>query len=256
MAITTAARAASCGGSSSRATGPGSCDRAKELSLIGPAANNPEGEARIREGDRLRDSRQYREAAEAYAAALAIVPQRTDIRIQYGNMLKDSGRPAEAAAAYRQALAEKPDDPDIHLQLGHALKLQGRRNEAVAAYRRSAGLRPDNIEALKELFFAGSFDDQQQLFERRLADGGVEAIMTLGEEIARLQQTLQLLAKTLPDLQAQSAVPLAGYDRFRRLYDVPPAPALVLRYCSAWPLPPITVVFRCLRRMLRISNTT
>jgi GT2 family glycosyltransferase/tetratricopeptide (TPR) repeat protein len=161
---------------------------------------------------------------------LAIVPQRTDIRIQYGNMLKDSGRPADAAAAYRQALSEKPDDPDIHLQLGHALKLQGRRNEAVVAYRRSASLRPDNIEALKELFFAGSFDDQQQLFERRLADGGVEAIMTLGEEIARLQQTLQRLAKTLPDLQAQTAVPLAGYDRFRRLYDVPPAPP-PLRQC-------------------------
>jgi GT2 family glycosyltransferase/tetratricopeptide (TPR) repeat protein len=192
--------------------------------VIGLAANIPEYEARIREGDRLRDSRQYAAAAVAYAAALAIMPQRTDIRVQYGNMLKDSGRAAEAAAAYRHALAEIPDDPDIHLQLGHALKLQGRRSEAIAAYRRSAGLRPDNIEALKELFVAGSFDDQQQLLELRLAAGGVEAIMALGEEIARLQQTLQHLAEKLPDLQAQTAVPLAGYDRFRRLYDVPLAP--------------------------------
>jgi len=209
--------------------------------VIGSAANNPEYEARIREGDRLRDSRQYAAAAAAYAAALVIMPQRTDIRVQYGNMLKDSGRAAEAAAAYRQALAENPDDPDIHLQLGRALKLQGKRNEAIAAYRRSAGLRPDNIEALKELFFAGSFDDQQQLFERRLAAGGVEAIMALGEEIARLQATLRRLAEKLPALQAQTAVPLAGYDRFRRLYDVPPAPpplrpcrfAVILPTCGA-----------------------
>ncbi len=180
--------------------------------MIGPAANNPEYEARIREGDRLRDSRQYAAAAAAYAAALVIMPQRTDIRVQYGNMLKDSGRAAEAAAAYRQALTENPDDPDIHLQLGRALKLQGKRHEAIASYRRSAGLRPDNIEALKELFFAGSFDDQQQLFERRLAAGSVEAIMALGEEIARLQATLRRLAEKLPALQAQTAVPLAGYE--------------------------------------------
>jgi hypothetical protein len=44
--------------------------------VIGPAANNPELEARIREADRLRDSKQYAAAAEAYAAALAIAPQR------------------------------------------------------------------------------------------------------------------------------------------------------------------------------------
>jgi len=198
--------------------------------VIGPAVNNPECDAQIREGDRLRDTRQYAAAAEAYAAALAIAPQRTDIRIQYGNMLKDSGRPAEAETAYRHALAATPDDPDIHLQLGRALKLRGKRNEAVAAYRRAATLRPDNIDALRELFFAGSFDDQQQLFERRLATGGIEAIMALGEEIARLQAKLQRIAEKLPDLRAQTAVPLAGYDRFRRLYDIPPAPA-PLRSC-------------------------
>jgi O-antigen biosynthesis protein len=209
--------------------------------VIGPATNNPELEARIREADRLRDSRQYAAAAEAYAAALAIAPQRTDIRIQYGNMLKDAGRPAEAEAIYRHALAATSDDPDIHLQLGHALKLQGKRNEALAAYRRAATLRPDNVDALRELFFAGSFDDQQRLFERRLNVGGVEAIMVLGEEIARLQATLRRLEETLPDVMAQTAVPLAGYDRFRRLYDVRPAPrprrpcrfAVILPTCDA-----------------------
>jgi GT2 family glycosyltransferase/tetratricopeptide (TPR) repeat protein len=193
--------------------------------VSGRAAKPADCEAQIRDADRLRDARQHAAAAKAYAAVLAMAPLRTDIRVQYANMLKDSGRPAEAEAAYRQALGEAPDDSDIHLQLGHALKLQGKRNEAVVEYRRAASLPPDNTEALKELFFAGSFDDQHQLFERRLATGGVEAFMALGEEIARLQDALRRLAEKLPDLQAEAAVPLAGYDRFRRLYDVPPAPA-------------------------------
>ena len=158
--------------------------------MIGRAKRPADREAQIREADRLRDARQHGAAAKAYAAVLAMAPQRTDIRVQYANMLKDSGRPAEAEAAYRHALGEAPDDSDIHLQLGHALKLQGKRTEAVTEYRRAAGLRPDNTEALKELFFAGSFDDQHQLFERRLASGGVEAIIALGEEIARLQDAL------------------------------------------------------------------
>src|SRR5438067_13625019 len=127
MAITTGARAACCGGSSSRATARVSCDR--------PRRKN---QAQIREGNRLRDSRQYAAAAEAYAAVLTLAPERTDIRVQYANMLKDARRPAEAEAIYRQALAEAPADSDIHLQLGHALKLQGRHNEAVAAYRQAA----------------------------------------------------------------------------------------------------------------------
>lgn len=187
-------------------------------------------QALIRDADRLRDSRECAAAAAAYAAALAIKPQRTDIRVQYANMLKDSGRPAEAEAVYRQALAETPDNADIHLQLGHALKLQGKRDDATASYRRSAALRPDNFDALKELFFAGSSREQQQFFERRLASGSVDATLALHEEIARLQETLQKLTEKLPDLRAQTAVPLAGYDRFRRLYDVPPAP-LPLRSC-------------------------
>ena len=182
-------------------------------------------QALLRDADRLRDSQQYAAAAEGYAAALAIVPERTDIRVQYANMLKDSGRLAEAEAAYRQAVAELPDDADIHLQLGHALKLQGKRTEALASYRRAAALQPDNANALKELFFAGAFDEQQQLFERRLASGDIDAMLSLREEIARLQEMLQRLTEKLPDLQAQTAVPLAGYDRFRRIYDVPPAPA-------------------------------
>ena len=95
--------------------------------MIGRPAKTADCQAQIREGNRLRDGRQYAAAAEAYAAALTLAPERIDIRIQYANMLKDAGRPAEAEAVYRQALAEAPADSDIHLQFGHAVKLQGRR---------------------------------------------------------------------------------------------------------------------------------
>jgi tetratricopeptide (TPR) repeat protein len=53
-------------------------------------------EAHIREGDRLRDARDYAGAAEAYGAAVALAPARTDIRVQHGNMLKDAGRKPHA----------------------------------------------------------------------------------------------------------------------------------------------------------------
>ncbi|MBV8493546.1 MAG: tetratricopeptide repeat protein, partial [Alphaproteobacteria bacterium] len=204
--------------------------------MIG-SAKPAEFQALIGDADRLRDSRHYAAAAEAYGAALALMPERTDIRVQYANMLKDSGRFAEAEAAYRQALAEMPDDTDAHLQLGHALKLQGKRAEALASYRRSAALQPDNTDALKELFFAGAFDEQQQLFERRLATGDIDAMLSLREEIARLQEMLQRLTAKLPDLQAQTSFPLAGYDRFRRLYEVPPAPAPLRPYGFAVIMP-------------------
>src|SRR5205085_11751427 len=105
-----------------------------------------------REGDRLRDARQFPAAAEAYAKALRLAPERTDLRVQYGNMLKDAGRVAEAEAAYRKAVAERPEDPEIHLQLGHALKLQGKRVEALDAYCRAGAAQPPLLAAQRELF--------------------------------------------------------------------------------------------------------
>ena len=182
-------------------------------------------ESHIRNGDRLRDARRYAEAASAYRAALEIAPLRTDIRVQFGNMLKDSGRLAEAEAAYRCALAQAPEDADLHLQLGHVLKLQGRRPEALAAYRRSAEVQPSGAAAVRELFEAGCPQTQQESFERLWEQGGIETLMAMTEEIARLQGALARLAKALPDLQAQMAFPVEAYQRFRRVYDVPPAPA-------------------------------
>ena len=141
---------------------------AAELSALGaeeaaptPAKYGECAEARIRDGDRLRDARDYTAAAEAYRAAVALAPTRADIRVQHGNMLKDAGRLEEAEVAYRSALARAPNDADIHLQLGHALKPQGRRAVALGCYRRAAELAPFLIAPQRELFSAGERVSQE-----------------------------------------------------------------------------------------------
>lgn len=102
------------------------------------------------EADRLRDSRAFAAAAEAYARYLALHPQDRGIRIQRAHCLKETGDVEAALALYRAAEAEDPADPDIHLQIGHALKLLGREAEAAAAYGRSLLLDPRGADAAAE----------------------------------------------------------------------------------------------------------
>jgi GT2 family glycosyltransferase/tetratricopeptide (TPR) repeat protein len=183
-------------------------------------------EAHIADGDRLRDAGSYAEAAEAYARALELVPSRIGIRIQYGNMLKDCGCLDDAEGAYRAALARLPENAEIHLQLGHLFKLQGRRAEAVAAYRRAAELQPSLEAAWAELFHAGCAEGQQQRFEKQLEGGGIDALLEATGEVRRLRDAVMRLAETLPDLAAEMAFPVASYDRFRSLYDIPSPPEI------------------------------
>ncbi len=204
---------------------------AAELRALGAApgdgascAKTVASEEHIRNGDRLRDALRYAEAAEAYGSALTLAPTRSDIGIQHGNMLKDAGRLAEAESAYRSALAQAPQDGEIYLQLGHALKLQGKRSEALLAYRRAVEIQPSLEAAWRELFQAGCPQSQQHLFEAQAAQGGVEALLAMTEEVARLQGAVARLTKALPDLCAQMAFPLASYDRFRSVFDVPAPP--------------------------------
>lgn len=105
----------------------------------------------IAEADRLRDARQWSEAADAYDAALKAAPERADIWVQYGHALKESGRLSDAEGAYRQSLALKPDLSDTHLQLGHLLKMLGRMQAAARAYVAAASLDREGADALKEL---------------------------------------------------------------------------------------------------------
>lgn len=191
-----------------------------------PGGPRHDHSALIGAADRLRDAGKWQAAADAYRQVLADAPWLTGIRVQYGNMLKDCGRLPEAEAAYRQALAESPNDADIHLQLGHVLKLMGRRPGAQAAYRRAVELDPFSVSALRELREAGDPAALERVFRARLRTGGAEGLLTIAGEVAELRARLDQLAATLPDLRAAVAFPVACYDSFRSLFDVP-APAAV-----------------------------
>jgi len=201
---------------------------AVELRALGAAAGDSAFEANadlseehIRNGDRLRDAHRYAEAADAYGNALRPSPTRSDIRIQQGNMLKDSGRLAEAEAAYRQVLAQTPLDAEIHLQLGHVLKLQRKRNEALLAYRRAVEIEPNLEAAWRELFQGARLQSDQESFEAHAALGGVGSLLAMTEEVV---DAVTRLTKALPELYAQLAFPIASYDKFRSLFDIPAPP--------------------------------
>ncbi len=177
----------------------------------------------ILEGDNLRDDGRHADAADFYAKALKLVPERTDIRIQYGNMLKDAGRQTDAEAAYRTALLRCPGDAEIYLQLGHTLKLQGRTVEAIRAYRHAAQLRPSLETAWVELVKIG-YMNEDQLFDQKISRGGIDALIAVTDQVERLNRSVLKLVDVLPNLCTQMAFPISAYDRYRRFYDIPPPP--------------------------------
>ncbi|OYW07339.1 MAG: hypothetical protein B7Z53_06395, partial [Rhodospirillales bacterium 12-71-4] len=103
------------------------------------------------EADRRRDARDWRAAAEHYAAWLAQHPQDWGIWVQHGHCVKEQGDPLGALASYRQAERGMPDDPDVQMQIGHALKRAGDRAGARAAYARALELGPDSDLAWREV---------------------------------------------------------------------------------------------------------
>lgn len=186
-----------------------------------------EYETHIRAGDRLRNAQRYADAAEAYGAALALAPFRTDIRVQYANMLRGDGRFAEAESNYRVAAAESPEDAEIYLQLGHVFKLLGKRAAALQTYGQAAKLAPFWLAPQQELFQLGRHCSQELLFEAQLRLGGVDALAVMTQSILEMRRTLDHLAEALPDIQSQMAFPVGCYDRFRAIYDVPIPPRLL-----------------------------
>lgn len=103
-----------------------------------PASRSAERPADlVRKGNRASADRDWAQAAEHYAAALALDPSQSPIWFQHGHMRKELGFPAEAEASYRRALLLVPEYAEGYLHLGHALKMQGRKDEALEAYRRA-----------------------------------------------------------------------------------------------------------------------
>ena len=202
-----------------------------------PSRKRPGASMRIlvEEADSLRDRGEYGRAAEAYRAALAQDPDRTDLAVQLGNMLKDSGQLAKAEAAYRAALQVAPGNADTHLQLGHALKIQGRRGAALDAYRTAASLDPSSTRATSELAAMGEVPQLRAAFEAQLQAGGTDALVCMSQALLAIREQMDAMLAALPDARASAAFPVQLYDAFRTLFDVPPPPA-------AAPAPRIVVV--------------
>ncbi|MGG5888384.1 glycosyltransferase [Falsiroseomonas sp. HC035] len=114
-------------------------------------ARQGEGAGLLGEADRRRDARDWRGAAEGYAAWLAQRPDDGAIWVQHGHCLKEQGDLAGAIASYRQAQRARPQDADVAMQLGHALKLAGDRGAARQAYARALDLAPDSDQAWREV---------------------------------------------------------------------------------------------------------
>lgn len=110
----------------------------------------------IRTGNRFRDRRLWRAAAEKYRQALERSPTLGPIWVQYGHALKEDGDRPAAEAAYRRAMSAGLDNADVHLQLGHVLKLQGKTAEAKASYLEAFRRDSQGGDALTELSRLGS----------------------------------------------------------------------------------------------------
>ncbi|MGX9962116.1 glycosyltransferase [Roseomonas sp. F4] len=110
-----------------------------------------EGAGVLGEADRRRDARDWRGAAEGYAAWLAQHPEDWGIWIQHGHCVKEQGDALGAVASYRQAERGLPRDADLQIQIGHALKRAGDRAGARAAYARALDLAPENDLAWREV---------------------------------------------------------------------------------------------------------
>ncbi|PHK93764.1 hypothetical protein CR162_16715 [Pseudoroseomonas rhizosphaerae] len=109
-----------------------------------------DAEALRREADGLRDRREWRAAAAAYAAFLRLRPEDAGMQVQQGHCLKEAGDIAGALALYHAAAGARPGDADIPLQIGHAEKLRGARGAALEAYGRAVLLDPRSESAWRE----------------------------------------------------------------------------------------------------------
>jgi O-antigen biosynthesis protein len=180
----------------------------------------------VRRANDFRDRRQFKLAAEWYAKALALLPERNDLRVQLANMLKDSSQLAEAEAQYREALTHEPKNGDIALQRGRALKMAGRLAEAVASFELALSVAPGLEDAATELLHLGSVEAGHARYDRDLHAERMMAAQEAAWHLMKLRGEIDRALVQLPDLAAWAATPFALYGLFRELNDLPPpAPA-------------------------------
>lgn len=132
-------------------------------------APQPESAASARERALLEEagqataSKDYLRAAECYAEASELFPDRLDYRMMAGHCLKDARDYEGAFEAYSAALAVQATG-DVYVQLGHLFKITGNIKEEEWAYQESARL--GEVSAYAEIANLGSASAAQLNFFR------------------------------------------------------------------------------------------
>ncbi|HSI45993.1 MAG TPA: tetratricopeptide repeat protein [Methylophilus sp.] len=111
----------------------------------------------------LDQSQQFPEAAQAYAQALKLQPNHTELWFNHAIVLTHLNQLAEAEQAYRKAITLNPQFFEAHGNLGTLLQKQGRLDEAITNYHN--GLRIQPQDARGHFNLGTAYRDKGQLSE-------------------------------------------------------------------------------------------
>lgn len=165
----------------------GRAEEAEQQLRAALAIRFDDGEARAELVSLLLDRGDLDSALKLLGDGLSLEPSNLQHRLRAAGLLSENGRDKEAAGAYAQALALAPDDPEAHEQLGrHRLRAQDDAG-ALAAFTRALSLRPQN-PALRELMRSVRPEEQYAstyLYDApalsRLAPGDSEDVEVLAD---------------------------------------------------------------------------
>ena len=110
-------------------------------------------------------------AEKHYSLAIRFNPKSPDVYLNFGLMLMMIGKKDQAEDLYRTALKTLPDVPRIHFNLGCLLYGAKKFDDAEFHYRRAIALKPDYADAVFNLSFillqSGRFKEGWRLYEAR-----------------------------------------------------------------------------------------
>lgn len=168
-----------------------------------------------KEAEAARDEGRWREAVDLFSLHARLRPKRIGTWIQLGNMHKQAGDPVAAAIAYRKALDIRPT-VEAWTHLGQLHLTHGRIADALSAFEAGLGLVPDHHQAREGLISAGGRDRLPFI----LGAGDFEGL-------SRLRALIHDFETAIHDAASQRIVPLAFYDKLRKVHEVQPPPGLV-----------------------------
>ncbi len=121
----------------------------------------------------LEEAGLFAEAAEQYAAAIALVPGRALYRYNLARLERQRGRPGEARALLETAVRLEPEFADAHAELGFIAEAEGRRADALGEYMLAVKLDPSLVgpalNAAVLLEESGSGAEAEVMYRQALA---------------------------------------------------------------------------------------